>query len=192
MCVGTLATKGSLFTHRYERERAARGESLQQAWLKMLPASHRDKPCRWSQEELEELYDPLLVQEIEEQRESIDGIYEQLVASPANGGGGVEMQRLSLDDFRWAMDTVISRTFGGQLAAVAAPGVWQTMMLVLLSALRPSFPSLHSLGPSWCVCARACVRVCVCVCAWVRGCGSGCGGYWGEWLMGRVVDGASG
>ena len=108
----------------FERQRAERGDSRLRAWVDMLPASHEDKPCRWSQAELDDLRDPLLAEEIAEQRAAIDAIHEQLVASSTAPAA----QSVSLHDFRWAMDTVVSRTFGAQIPAVAAPGLWQTIV----------------------------------------------------------------
>ena len=120
----------------FELRRSESGDSNLHPWLKMLPASHQDKPCRWSKAELDDLCDPLLVQEIAEQRVAIDAIHEQLVASST----GLAAQSVTLQEFRWAMDTVVSRTFGAQIPAAAAPGLWQTAALVLLSSWTRPFP----------------------------------------------------
>ena len=124
----------------FQRRLAERGASSSQIrpWMDVLPASHADKPCRWSDAELAELCDPVLVEEIENQRQAIDAIHAQLLA--VGGGrwdkvalrGGMSgkdplqdpSETVTVSDFRWAMDTVISRTFGTQLPLVATRG-WQ-------------------------------------------------------------------
>lgn len=129
----------------YERERARRGDSPIDAWLSMLPASHEDKPCRWPDAQLEVLSDQLLADEIRQQSVAIDTIHRQLVESAA----GSASSTVSLADFRWAMDTVISRTFGASIPAVTSPGVWQTLALVLCSRVAREIPSVSSRGPTW-------------------------------------------
>ena len=129
----------------HERERARRGRSPMGAWLEMLPASHADKPCRWPDAQLDDLCDPLLADEIRQQSTAISTIHHQLVESAA----GSASSSVSLADFEWAMDTVISRTFGANIPAVASPGVWQTVVLVLFSHLARKFPSVRSWGPTW-------------------------------------------
>ena len=119
----------------FELRRTASGDSSLQPWLNMLPA-HQDKPCRWTKAELDDLCDPLLAEEIAEQRGAIDAIHEHLVASST----GLAAQSVTLQEFRWAMDTVVSRTFGAQIPAAAAPGLWQTAALVLLSSWTRPFP----------------------------------------------------
>ena len=148
----------------FQRRLAERGASSSQIrpWMDVLPASHADKPCRWSDAELAELCDPVLVEEIENQRQAIDAIHSQLLA--VGGGrwdkvalrGGMSgkdplqdpSQTVTVSDFRWAMDTVISRTFGAQLPLVATPGVWQTALMVVLSGLGRAWPWLCRVGPT--------------------------------------------
>jgi hypothetical protein len=137
----------------HERHRAVRGRSPLAAWLDMLPGAHHDKPCRWGVGELDQLRDPLLAAEIEEQRAAIDSvlarghythallslhlslsraralslshtlahaqIHRQLLASGGGLVSGEEVLAVSQEEFRWAMDTVISRTFGAHIPATA-------------------------------------------------------------------------
>ena len=144
----------------FQRRLAERGASSSQIrpWIDVLPASHADKPCRWSDAELAELCDPVLVEEIENQRQAIDAIHSQLLAVGGGRWDKVALRGMSgkdplqdpsetvtVSDFRWAMDTVISH-FGAQLP-VATPGVWQTALMVVLSGWA-GWPWLCRVGPT--------------------------------------------
>ena len=60
----------------------------------------------------------MLEEEIKQQRTAIDTIYQKLISSGADGAAmrGAEYH-VTLEEFQWAMDTVISRTFGAQVCS---------------------------------------------------------------------------
>eukprot|EP00282_Hemiselmis_andersenii_P044387 CAMPEP_0172076296 /NCGR_PEP_ID=MMETSP1043-20130122/16424_1 /TAXON_ID=464988 /ORGANISM="Hemiselmis andersenii, Strain CCMP441" /LENGTH=385 /DNA_ID=CAMNT_0012737123 /DNA_START=73 /DNA_END=1227 /DNA_ORIENTATION=+ len=82
--------------------------SLYEGWIRELPTGYDNHIARWSDQELKLLRDPRLAEEAMWQKSAIDAMHEGFTRRCPN-------ITVTVDEFRWAMDSVLSRSFVGQI-----------------------------------------------------------------------------
>ncbi|KAJ1467089.1 hypothetical protein T484DRAFT_1859834 [Baffinella frigidus] len=89
------------------REELLGAASSSAAYLAILPRAFDGSPCWWDPAELPQLQDPVLEEEVRETNRKLAAIHMELLAAAR---GKSVLRNATLDEFRWAMACVMSRS----------------------------------------------------------------------------------
>lgn len=109
-----------------------------QPWISRLPKSF-DTPLHWSDEELNELQSPQMVEAVKQQR----SLYKKLFDGINSNSNNMLARDMKYSDFVWAVECVRSRAFSGPLEV--APFKERIRLFLFIAANTLAWPALHVL-----------------------------------------------
>eukprot|EP00177_Eucheuma_denticulatum_P005839 GFKZ01010652.1.p1 GENE.GFKZ01010652.1~~GFKZ01010652.1.p1 ORF type:complete len:467 (+),score=54.47 GFKZ01010652.1:139-1539(+) len=118
--------------------KADSNESKWQPWIQRLPSKF-DTPFHWTDQQLEQLQSPRMVDMIKEQRRSYTNLYQRINSNPSNALA----RSMTYNDFVWAVECVRSRAFSGPLEV--APFRERLRLFLFIAINTCIWPAAHVL-----------------------------------------------